>query len=394
MEITYRREPNQSGMIVKNIKSGPFYQERMIEENNVSCLLSFSRMETGTDKTAWFDISGRKSLKNYFLREGITAMSVYLALKSLKEALDELAGYLISPENILFSPETIFLKGEEFDLITGLAYCPGGDLDFVSCLTKLGEYLIRNVDHEDKKAVSACYTVFETVNRKDVTLPELIEKIEPFVKEEEIKEISDYYVKEEEPVFEDETEEYENREVFMDRPPWFDDKEDIFESPPKKKGILSSVFGKKDKRRKKAKINGFEPEEHYINKEDSGVILESIREDEAQVFGKTVLLSAEAKEGGYRRLVYEGRGSKTDMFIEKTPFVIGSNSNNCDGIIPESVISRAHARIVEIEGEYYLEDLESKNGTFLNGQILDFNKQARLSLGDAISFANVGYRFM
>ncbi|HTU27371.1 MAG TPA: FHA domain-containing protein, partial [Pirellulales bacterium] len=40
----------------------------------------------------------------------------------------------------------------------------------------------------------------------------------------------------------------------------------------------------------------------------------------------------------------------------------------CDVILPLRSISRQHARILAERGQYYIEDLHSLNGTFVNGQ--------------------------
>ena len=47
--------------------------------------------------------------------------------------------------------------------------------------------------------------------------------------------------------------------------------------------------------------------------------------------------------------------------------VLGRNSD-CDIVLEVGAVSRQHARILNIQGEYYLEDLGSRNGTFLNEQ--------------------------
>jgi DNA-binding winged helix-turn-helix (wHTH) protein len=52
--------------------------------------------------------------------------------------------------------------------------------------------------------------------------------------------------------------------------------------------------------------------------------------------------------------------------IEGKEFLIG-RGNDCDIILPERQVSRHHARICQEDGRYTLWDLDSKNGTHLNG---------------------------
>ncbi len=50
---------------------------------------------------------------------------------------------------------------------------------------------------------------------------------------------------------------------------------------------------------------------------------------------------------------------------EKDEIVIGRNAEN-DIVVENLAVSKMHARIVNRGGEYYIEDLNSTNGTYLN----------------------------
>lgn len=60
--------------------------------------------------------------------------------------------------------------------------------------------------------------------------------------------------------------------------------------------------------------------------------------------------------------------------------------------IKDPFVSKRHMKITEDEGEYYLEDLNSANGTFLNEEkILDVVK---LDSGDIIKVGNIEFLFV
>ena len=69
--------------------------------------------------------------------------------------------------------------------------------------------------------------------------------------------------------------------------------------------------------------------------------------------------------------------------IEGQSAVMGRNPD-CDIVLDEGAVSRQHARITNIDGQFYVEDQGSRNGTFLNGelvtgrQLLEENDQLRV----------------
>lgn len=67
-------------------------------------------------------------------------------------------------------------------------------------------------------------------------------------------------------------------------------------------------------------------------------------------------------------------------------------SNENDVIIKDPYISKKHLSIVKDEDEYYLEDLNSANGTYLNGdRIMD---AVKLNNGDRIQFGRIEFLFV
>ncbi|MGD8597738.1 MAG: FHA domain-containing protein [Anaerolineae bacterium] len=62
----------------------------------------------------------------------------------------------------------------------------------------------------------------------------------------------------------------------------------------------------------------------------------------------------------------EGPSPGKRFFLEQTELTIGRDES-CDLVIPERQVSRQHARIRHEGGRHILEDLGSKNGTFVNG---------------------------
>jgi pSer/pThr/pTyr-binding forkhead associated (FHA) protein len=80
----------------------------------------------------------------------------------------------------------------------------------------------------------------------------------------------------------------------------------------------------------------------------------------------------------------EGQLTGERWTIESDEFLIGRGVE-CDIILPERQVSRVHAKIVNRQSRYFLHDLDSKNGTHLNG--VQVKGSAPLSDGDEIQIA-------
>ena len=81
-------------------------------------------------------------------------------------------------------------------------------------------------------------------------------------------------------------------------------------------------------------------------------------------------------------LVEKGIDGTHFLPLNRASTVIGK-SKACDLVVSNPFVSRRHARIAKQGNQFYVEDLGSKNGTYLNGMRLGKRRQ-RLSPGDRI----------
>ncbi len=89
-----------------------------------------------------------------------------------------------------------------------------------------------------------------------------------------------------------------------------------------------------------------------------------------------------------RFLVKEGERVGQAIELVHFPFTFG-RARACDVVLESSAISRLHARCTREGPNVYLEDLGSRNGTFLNGQRLPAHTPQRLRAGDTVNLAGV-----
>jgi hypothetical protein len=83
-------------------------------------------------------------------------------------------------------------------------------------------------------------------------------------------------------------------------------------------------------------------------------------------------------------IVIEGTMAGQQWVMHKDSLTIG-RGGDCDIVLAERPVSREHLRIWRDEQGYWVEDLESKNGTFLNGEPI--NSPTLISEGDELQIA-------
>lgn len=80
----------------------------------------------------------------------------------------------------------------------------------------------------------------------------------------------------------------------------------------------------------------------------------------------------------------------------REPLLVGRDESLANLVINDPYISRSHAAILHEKGGFYVQDLNSKNGTFLNGKRLEAGKCSLRPLehGDRIRFNVIEFVFV
>ncbi len=72
--------------------------------------------------------------------------------------------------------------------------------------------------------------------------------------------------------------------------------------------------------------------------------------------------------------------------LTKTETIMGRHPE-CDVVLDVGAVSRQHAKVVLRDKQYHLEDLKSRNGTFLNGRLI--SQPTVLQDGDLIRICDL-----
>lgn len=175
-------------------------------------------------------------------------------------------------------------------------------------------------------------------------------------------------------------------------------------------GLLLMTFGSKQDERfpeaREEKGNDEEPWEVYFREEEDrlpGGIGKTVSEE--NIFGtydrpgteeeddgfQTILLTARPIEQEARRLV--SVNGNLEIPIGYFPFIIGKSKGMADFCLNEPGVSRLHVKIEESDTGYLVTDLNSTNGTRVNGELLEANETRSLPIGGELEIAARKFRF-
>ena len=147
------------------------------------------------------------------------------------------------------------------------------------------------------------------------------------------------------------------------------------------------------------------------NEYDNMVTAKVIDEEEEQPaqYGNTMLLSdyLNMLKDNKLTLKITDTDSEISLYVKKAdgyeevteklepdnyPCTIGSLEESSDIYIASPIISKMHACIIKDEDKFYIEDMNSTNGTFINGERIAMHNKMCLSDGDALRIAS--YEFV
>ena len=85
--------------------------------------------------------------------------------------------------------------------------------------------------------------------------------------------------------------------------------------------------------------------------------------------------------------------TRVEILINKDDFIIGKKAESCDGVISfNKMISRTHCKINKKGLDYFITDLNSANGTFVNKIKVKANQPYPIKNGDIIRLANSDFQ--
>lgn len=109
-------------------------------------------------------------------------------------------------------------------------------------------------------------------------------------------------------------------------------------------------------------------------------------------FGNTSVLYEDEPSETLLTLTRINSREPEHIVLLQDQYIVGKLSTEADLVIRDSSVSRVHAKIQRIDGQYILCDLNSTNGTFLNERRLMIQERVLIQPGDKIAFARAEYQ--
>lgn len=338
------------------------YIEQMLLHNQGEGRLEFSKQQKDGEEYYCYKVTGKKALNSIYAMLPIGERQIRNILRQLFRTLENGKEYLLSEEDFVLSPTYIFAEFPQMEL--SLCYVPGYGVPLKEQLEGLFEYLLNRVDYGDKNAVELLYDCYMFCMKESGGLEEIRAKIEQI-----------------------ENEEVEKEEIQDEKGTSL--QEDGEERKQQEKPYKTTRSGKQENRSKNILYKEPEAEEkmdttgsyftwlseklfHRKRKEisrelplaaEEGEIYETVSKEEEEEVERTVLLASVKKEEGL--LLINSRTGEITR-VDKFPFYIGVAEGYVDFMPKGDGVSRIHCCISKKGANYYVSDLNSTNGTYLD----------------------------
>lgn len=351
------------------------YQYCILARGGIKGLLPCSLRYMNGLAYLYYDITSKQSVEQLFVKRTINRKWVKDFLWSFQQMRQELARFLLEERNILWYPQQIFQDLEQniFSFLY-MPYYEGEENGFHSFM----EFLVEHIDYQDDGLVDCVYKMYERFEQNG----EVYLQGQIF---EDVKLLDGKpTASENDPEVEWSAENI--GEIDETQTAIIEEKEPEI-SVQEKRGLFSFLESRKRKSR--------EQRDRYrqnlqLSMEGRAVAEELSYEEED--YGRTVYIAEPKEKKIIVRRLYTSEG-KIAAQLNENCLTIGKKKGEVDLVLEDLSVSRVHARIIKEGEDYYLEDMNSTNGTSKNGLRLQPYEKRKLEEEDEILLGAIPLTF-
>jgi len=374
------------------------YEFKMLENNYISGLMKFKLVKENEKTIFCYDITSKQSLSRILEYKPIGLEDIKKIVLGIIRAITNMERFLLGTCGLLLNTDYIYADPESLDL--ALCYLPCIKEEMQSKLSDLFAQILAKIDQNDHEGVVLAYSLYQESLKDNCVFNDLLSimnKHNKNTKKEILLKIADTDHNKED-VYESDKENFLESKT-KDRAEIFSIKS-LFRMKKEKAKIKGPVQESKNSYKTKRQEASLSEEEFYEEKKEwlelfeNSKSMERSNTYEEKEYTHTVLLS-EASENKADYILKSSDKTVEDIKISYFPFIIGKQERICDYIIKSEMVSRLHLRIDKDRGEKFsIRDLNSLNGTKLEGRLLDNEEVAELSLGNEVEIADLRYVFV
>ncbi len=354
------------------------YQYCILNRGGIRGLLPCSLRYINGSAYLYYNISSKQNIRQLYGGRCINRAWIADFMWSFRQIERELGRFLLDRKNILLHPEQIYqdLENNVFSFLYYPYY--EGENGFKALL----EFWVEQIDYNDEALTACIYQMYEQYERS-----------------------GDVYLQTK--IFED-AERLEN----AGRPEGAERMENIGKPASPAGTADAGKEGHTDSHTEASVVNTEGETEtdrkkhffgRFMSKKKEREIRESYRQNMqesmqgyavaeetpyGEEYGKTIYMEGSAEAVRTKREVCTPEG-RVLAVIDRPITTIGKRKEEADIVLEDMSVSRLHARIVKEKEKYYIEDLNSTNGTFKNGLRLQPYERRELEPEDEIKTGRV-----
>ena len=170
MQIDYKRDLNHNYMIIREEgePDAASYQIRMLQTNSITGILECRIHKMDNHTLFYYDITSRQSLSTVYEHQQVGCSFLKMLFQEIVKVLEELGSYLLDPEGLILTPNTVYLTAEPLQF--SFCYLPGEKHSVNNQLRELMEYLLPKLNHQEPKTVVLGYGLYKAVTDEDCPL--------------------------------------------------------------------------------------------------------------------------------------------------------------------------------------------------------------------------------
>lgn len=389
-EIVYER--NLIGSFMK-IAAGihPGLDEKLMLQRKLPGLLPVEKAYVDGNGQYWYNISGRQSLDMYCRVKEIGISFIEKLIISICSEMEILEWNLIQTNCLMLDPELIFVTNSNQEIIFTVYPTEHGTIE--TEFRQLMEYLLTKIDHKDPQAVRAAYGIYEKTLMDGYAIRDIQQEIVKAKQQECLEKpkpkpepvampVSESRPQDQSPKERKQKKKPKHNHKEKRNKPWLEKLKNLLVeagiAEPEETNAQDSKKARRREEPKKQKPTVVYPQE------------EIPAAPQPQYRPTVCLSSMEAAPKGL--LVYQGSEDYADIRLTEPVTHVGFGMD-VDVRIPADTVSQLHARIDREADAYYIEDLNSTNGTYINEEPLAYKERRKLNSNDRVRFADARYRF-